>query len=513
MDLKRPIIKITSVLFAAIVLLSTALIPVQSQNTSGMAIETSKSNGAKRVLLISIDGMHALDLENFVVANPQSTLAQLKKHGITYTNASTSRPSDSFPGLLAQITGGSTVSTGVWYDDSYDRTLSPPGSSCATVGTEVLYDESIDKDSSSIDGGGGGNNLNAIDPAKLPLDPKKGCKPVYPHSYLRVNTIFEVIKTHGGRTAWSDKHPAYDIVNGPSGKGVDDLYNPEIAANNSIATSSVPAAEAYDDLKVKAIINEIDGFDHTGAVFVGVPTIFGMNFQAVSVAQKLSGNGYTDNRGTPSLGLMDALNHTDQSIGKMVQELQKKGLFSSTLIIISAKHGQSPIDPSRSKIIDKNLIPNLVNGIQVNLLAQATQDDISLLWLTNRSLIDKVVNDLNANQSQFKIQEIYSGESLKLQFNDPQDDPRVPDIIVQPELGVIYAKTTATKIAEHGGFSDNDTNVALLVSFPGLHRQEIKTPVQTAQIAPTILAALGLNPQALEAVQIEHTSVLPGLSF
>jgi arylsulfatase A-like enzyme len=238
-----------------------------------------------------------------------------------------------------------------------------------------------------------------------------------------------------------------------------------------------------------------------------------MNFQAVSVAQKLSGNGYTDNRGTPSLGLMDALNHTDQSIGKMVQELQKKGLFSSTLIIISAKHGQSPIDPSRSKIIDKNLIPNLVNGIQANLLAQATQDDISLLWLTNQSLIDKVVNDLNANQSQFKIQEIYSGESLKLQFNDPQDDPRVPDIIVQPELGVIYAKTTATKIAEHGGFSDNDTNVALLVSFPRLHRQEIKTPVQTAQIAPTILAALGLNPQALEAVQIEHTSVLPGLSF
>ncbi|MER3447604.1 MAG: hypothetical protein C4291_12565 [Candidatus Dadabacteria bacterium] len=302
-------------------------------------------------------------------------------------------------------------------------------------------------------------------------------------------------------------------MNGPSGKGVDDLYNPEIAANNSSATSSVPAAEAYDDLKVQAIINEIDGFDHTGAVFVGVPTIFGMNFQTVSVAQKLSGNGYADSRGTPSSGLMDALNHTDQSIGKMVQELQKKGLFSSTLIIISAKHGQSPIDPSKSKIVDKNLIPNLVNGVQNNLLAQATQDDISLLWLTDRGRINDVVNALITNQPQFKIQEIYSGESLKLQFNDPQNDPRVPDIIVQSELGVIYAKTTATKIAEHGGFSDNDTNVALLVSFPGLHGQEIKSPVQTTQIAPTILAALGLNPQALEAVQIEHTSVLPGLSF
>jgi hypothetical protein len=51
----------------------------------------------------------------------------------------------------------------------------------------------------------------------------QGCVPVYPHSFLRVNTIFEVIKAAHKRTAWSDKHPAYDIVNGPSGQGVDDL--------------------------------------------------------------------------------------------------------------------------------------------------------------------------------------------------------------------------------------------------------------------------------------------------
>ena len=55
------------------------------------------------------------------------------------------------------------------------------------------------------------------------------CSPFYPHNAIRTNTVFEVIKAeNAGRTAWADKHPAYDLVNGPSGKGVDDLYNPEI---------------------------------------------------------------------------------------------------------------------------------------------------------------------------------------------------------------------------------------------------------------------------------------------
>ena len=64
----------------------------------------------------------------------------------------------------------------------------------------------------------------------------------------------------------------------------------------------------------------------------------------------------------------------------------------------------------------------------------------------------------------------------------------------------------------HGGFSDEDTNVALLISNPGFgSKVVIKTPVETTQIAPTILAALGLDPEKLQAVKIEYTNVLPGL--
>ncbi len=125
-------------------------------------------------------------------------------------------------------------------------------------------------------------------------------------------------------------------------------------------------------------------------------------------------------------------------------------------------------------------------------MAQATQDDIALIWLTDQSKNAAAVSALAANQPAAGIQEILSGEGLKLIFNDLLKDSRVSDIVVEPNLGVIYTKPTATKIAEHGGFSDQDTNVALLVASPSLTPGVVKTPVQTTQIAPTILEALHL---------------------
>ena len=86
--------------------------------------------GVQHVLLLSIDGFHAVDLEVCVAAGACPNLSKLTHHGITYTNASTTKPSDSFPGLLAPVTGGTSKSTGVFYDDSYDRTLFVPGTNC-----------------------------------------------------------------------------------------------------------------------------------------------------------------------------------------------------------------------------------------------------------------------------------------------------------------------------------------------------------------------------------------------
>jgi hypothetical protein len=177
----------------------------------------------RHVLLISVDGLHEVDVANWIAGHPGSTLAELTETGVKYTDAHTPTPSDSFPGLAALVTGGTPKSTGLYYDDSYDRTLFPPGSNCeGKPGTEAAYFETAEFDDSQL--------FSPINPASLPhaKDAKGNCNPVLPHEFIRVNTIFEVIRTGGGYTAWSDKHPAYDWTNGPSGEGVDDLYTPEI---------------------------------------------------------------------------------------------------------------------------------------------------------------------------------------------------------------------------------------------------------------------------------------------
>lgn len=465
---------------------------------------TALERRVDRVLLLSVDGFHALDLRNYIASHPNSALAQLSRTGTTFTNASASRPSDSFPGLLAQVTGGSPRSTGVYYDDSYDRALSPPGTGCATRGTEVVYDESIDLDNTRRDGGGG------IDPTALPLDPARGCVPVYPHSFLRVNTIFEVVKAAGRRTAWSDKHLSYELVNGPSGHGVDDLFTPEIAApfpNGEFPEANAQNAARYDAIKVQAILNEIDGRDHTGATAVGVPAVFGMNFQAVSVGEKTA--GYLDAAGTPTPALAGAFDFVDASIGQMVRELKTQGLYEGTLIIISAKHGQTPIDRTLRHIISSHLIPNLINTANPGLVAQSTADDIALLWLTDETKTAAAAATLQAHAAATGITSLLFGAPLAALFDDPRSDTRTPDLIALPTPGVIYTSPTATKLAEHGGFNAQDLSVPILVSGAGLGGGEVATPVTTAQIAPTILMALGLDPNSLQAVRREGTAPLP----
>jgi hypothetical protein len=72
---------------------------------------------------------------------------------------------------------------------------------------------------------------------------------------------------------------------------------------------------------------------------------------------------------------------------------------------------------------------------------------------------------------------------------------------------------SAKKQAQHGGLAHDDTNVMMLLSNPSFDAKSVNTPVGTAQIAPTILAALGLDPQSLNSVRSEGTLVLPALQF
>ena len=564
------VLKLTTALLTGLILCASAL-----ARDGGDHLHKT---GIQHVLLVSIDGMHSLDFINCARGVNGGApycphLAALRRNGVNYLDASTSRPSDSFPGLMAIVSGATPRTMGVYYDVAYDRALAPPAAAtgnglaagtCTSGvfnGTSTEYEEGIDKDQTFLNGiaaTGPDGGIGSIDPAKLPRDPARGCAPVYPWNFIRVNTIFGVIHSAGGYTAWEDKHPAYASVAGPNTSGaanipqnLDDYYSPEInsvpvelpipgcsaSADPNFAslgsyTDSFAFTRCYDALKVRGILNQIDGYTHNGSARAPVPTIFGMNFQAVSVGQKLieanvGSGGYLDGAGAPSPILQQQIEYVDGAIGKFVAALDKQGFADSTLIIITAKHGQSPVDSQRytritatgpvttspSRILDSCLPDSESNaGGQIG----PTEDDISLLWLkigcdaaTEAALLE--TQSLASNNSA-GIGQIFYGASLTQLFNapglPPHADPRTPDIIVTPNVGVTYS-ASKKKQAEHGGFAHDDVSVLLLVSNPHLNARTVTSPVQTAQVAPTILKALGLSSARLQAVQIEGTQDLP----
>jgi predicted AlkP superfamily pyrophosphatase or phosphodiesterase len=456
---------------------------------------------AARVLLLSIDGFHQFDLTKYMATHPESNLGGLVNRGTQYVNTTSSRPSDSFPGTLAMTTGGSPASTGIYYDVVWDDRLSPPSdTTCLTRGAIAAFDGQANVDDTIVDA--------VLDPTKLPRDPERGCAPVYPHSFLRVNTIFEVIKAHGGRTAVTDKHPSYELLNGPSGTGIDDFWGPENDANG--AKKSIAKMEAYDETKVQAVINQIDGYDHTRTNQVGVPAIIMMNFQSANIGEKVG--GYADAAGTPTAALSGAFDYVDDAIGRILAELQTKGLTGSTLVIVTAKHGDSPVDLASRRAIDPALVDATVNGVQAGLVALNTPDTVELLWLKDHSKTAAAAAALQANTVALGIETIYSGNQIRQIFDGTLDygRNRRPDIIIQPVPGVIYTTSgVSAKKVEHGGFSEENTHVPLILAGPGAGVGTVTRAVDLRQVAPTILKSLGLNPKELQAVRQEHTKRLP----
>lgn len=525
------------------------------------------SGKIKHVLLLSIDGMHAVDLYNCAHGiaganggNPYCpNLASLGPHALNYVAAVSSKPSDSFPGLAALVTGGSPKSTGLYYDVAYDRSLNPPaettgtglaGGSCTPYGlpsgTTTDYDQGVDFDDTQLNGGAPGaaateGGTASLDPKKLVRDPRNGCAPVYPWDFLRTNTIFGVVHEAGGYTAWIDKHPSYSMASGPGGKGLNDYYAPEVSSN-VIALPGVTTAQGvscakvrdssgaawngsfddiqcYDALRVKALLNEIAGKTHDGARAV-TPVLFGMNFQSVYIGQSVAepgvGNGgYQNAAGLPSSELLKEIEFVDASIGDIVGALKSAGIYDDTLLIITAKHGDSPIDP-RSYVADGANTPATLLGSAIPLSESplnsggigATEDDVSVLWLKQGASVSSAVELLESNATALGLGQIFYGPTLSLNYGvgglDPGQDPRTPDIIVVPNVGVTYSGST-TMIADHGGFGHDDTNVVMLVANASFKGSTIFATTTTTQIAPTIIKALGLDPMALEAVRKEGT--------
>jgi Type I phosphodiesterase / nucleotide pyrophosphatase len=588
--------KVVSAAIAAVAIGGTAAISAADASAHHKA-------QIQHVLLISVDGMHQSDLDWYIARHPNSELARLASGGAEFTNNHTSDPSDSDPGGTALMTGGDPRATGVYYDVEYSHGVFPPGTTnCSgpVPGGNVIYDSpddllpavpdllnngsgntfpSFDEGGSIYPGGidkdpGKIMNLSSapqsgLNPATYPVDPTT-CKPIMPWDYLQVNTIFQVIRSAGMRTAWSDKHAIYTSFNGPGSNGmsIDDFFGPEIDSQ-AVEPNGVPyptdtdwahddaATKQYDSYKVQAVINWINGYDHGGTgPKVGTPAIYGMNFQTVSVAEKVDSPGtltknpdgtYTEGPtefagyypgGTrPRALLASAFNYVNAQLQRMVDTIQQDGLASSTAIIITAKHGQSPQNPLQLKRIQDGPIIDAINaawtaktGDQNMLIVAGTDDDLwqSYLSVKTQAAADFVKNYLwnhsattvlysndgvNRGTEQVAhsgLAQIYAGHEAADFFGVPYSDPRYPDVFGRVQVGTVY--TGGTKIAEHGGDNPGDRHVPLLVYAPGtVPHSTVHSWVETTQVAPTILNLLGLNPNALQAVQEEGTKVLPGI--
>jgi Type I phosphodiesterase / nucleotide pyrophosphatase len=498
------------------------------------------------------------------------------------------------------MTGGDPRVTGVYYDVAYNHAVFPAGTTdCSgpVPGGDAIYDSPDDTLNAVPDFLGGGNTFPSFDeggsiypagvdtnpaaimnlsphpqaglnPATFPVDPAT-CEPIMPWDYLKVNTIFQVIHGAGMRTAWSDKHAIYSSFNGPGsdGSSIDDFFAPEIDSQ-AVEPDGVPypqdddwahidaATRQYDGYKVQAVVNELDGYDHSGQDKVGVPAILGMNFQAVSVAEKVDSPatitrnadgtytvgptelaGYLPGTTTPGPLLSGALDYVDAQLERMVDTIHREGLQSSTAIIITAKHGQSPQDPLLLMRIKDGPIIDAINaawtsqtGDPNNLIVAGTDDDLwqsylsvktqdaadfvkSYLW--NHSATAKLYNNDGVDRGTAQVlhsglAQIYAGQEAADFFGVPYSDPRYPDVFGRVQVGVVY--TGGSKIAEHGGDNPGDRDVPILVYAPGtVHRGSSSDWVETTQVAPTILQLLHLDPAALLAVQQEGTQVLPGI--
>jgi hypothetical protein len=563
----------------------------------------------KHVLLISVDGMHQSDLNWYIANHPHSELAKLASGGAGYTNNHTSDPSDSDPGGTALMTGGDPRSTGVFYDVEYSHAVDEAGAACTpgqpATGGDVIFDSPDDKLNAvpdflhpnpsdpayqtfpSFDEGGSifSNGLDTnpgaimnltphpqsgLNPGSFPVDPKT-CQPIMPWDYLKVNTIFQVIQNAGMRTAWSDKHAIYTSFNGhgSGGNSIDDFFGPEIDSQ-AVEPNGVPypsdtdwahddaATKQYDGYKVQAIINELGGYDHSGRNYVGTPGILGMNFQTVSVAQKVDSPGtltenpdgtytegpvelagYYPGGTTPRPLLASALDYVNAQLQRMDEAIQANpDTRNSTAIILTAKHGQSPQNPLLLKRIKDGPIIDAINaawtaqtGDPNKLIVAGTDDDLWQSYLSvktqyaadfvkrylwNHSATAVLYNNDGVNRGTEQVPhsglaQIYAGRAAADFFGVPYSDPRYPDVFGRVQVGTVY--TGGSKVAEHGGDNPNDREVPLVVYAPGTVRPGSSDRwVETTQVAPTILRLLGLDPYALQAVRQEGTRVLPGIS-
>lgn len=502
----------------------------------GVSVHTGHAAAYERAIMLIVDGLHPVDLSYWSSKYP--IMKDLVNDAVVYNNMFVDALTDTFPSSVALYSGG-VGSCGAIYSPAYDRSIYSADQCSggkpiagAVQGGVVEWSQDADLDPTILTGGGG------ADYTKYPFDSK--CRRLTPFNYTRCNTIFEVVQQAGHVTAFSEKEVApFELLRGPSGKGVTDLYNIESNANDPFPpftaaspgkdnlTKEVTRTVLFDAEHMKAVLNWVQGKSGDGqSTLKSVPKLFGSSFQSLSAAQKYTSGsdpslvgGYTvDGSGkvTPNTGIQYALQKLDDQLGLLVAALKAKNLYDTTLIAIGGKHGQSPINPAQLRKPVSTPLINLLesNSIKVKFILHGTS---VVLWLEDktkaakaaflaRKLNEQKCDTTNSSCWYKAIYNVMGGNANGL-WKMSINDVRSPDIILNMTQGVIV-DASKTKLADRGGLSKDETQVAWLFANPKITAATKTTRTSTKQVPATLLEQLGFSSRKLTGVVKENTQPL-----
>jgi predicted AlkP superfamily pyrophosphatase or phosphodiesterase len=344
------------------------------------------------------------------------------------------------PGILGPLTGASPKATGIPYDEYYDRHYK-----LAIEITETV----------------------TIPP---------GLKP---HDLLKVPTLFEAAKAKGLKTAFISKHIGYEILQGPSGQGIDRLELPEMVAWKG------PFRD-YDAKNFEML---------TGMVAKDGADIAGIYAIAANYAMKEHGVVAAETRA--------AVGDIDAQVGKVVDAVAAAGRYDDTVFVVLGDHGDTDTPNAVASKGEGSVIAFLAEkGIKA---AKITADDVMLAWLADSSQAQQAVGLLHTTEAKerFGIDRVLGPDALKA-MGDFADD-QMPDFVLMVKPGVVYTKLPSNKKAEHGGGSDSDRRVAFVIEGPGVKSGAVvDTKVNVFSTAPTLAKLLGLSlPSATSPVLTE----------
>src|SRR5258708_32613253 len=361
---------------------------VASGSPAAAQVQYATAQGSpKHVALIFIDGFRADLLDPEVAPH----IAALARAGVRFANAEVGFPSDSMPGILGPLTGASPRGTGIPYDEYEGRHYKR--------GSEITETVTV----------------------------PPGLKP---HDLLKVPTLFEAAKAKGLKTAFISKHIGYEILQGPSGQGIDRLELPEMAAWKG------PFRE-YDDKNFEML---------TGMVAKDGADIAGIYAIAANYAMKDHGVAAPETRA--------AVGDIDAQVGKVVDAVAAAGRYDDTVFVVLGDHGDTDTPSAVASKGEGSVVAFLAEkGIKIG---KITADDVMLAWLVDSGQAQQAVSLLDTPEAKdrFGIDRVLGPDALKA-MGDFADD-QMPDFVLLVKPGVVYTKLPSSKKAEHGGGFDSD---------------------------------------------------------